>query len=485
MTAERIRLNVFVKGAEATGRAVVVPAHATVAELLAKCAEKLGVPRVIRLLTTATDKAELSPPTADIATLGIKHDTVLHAEIDASEQPAVAPSAPAPAPAPAPPATTAPPAPPTAKPQSESTRDGFGMSATLDAVVGPAGTGAAYTLHVSLDTPPPKERKTLLVVLADASGSMLPSWHQVQQALLYIAGESIGGGTEDSGEPSASPSSLAVELVVYATTAKRLVFTRENYEEVIMAERARGSTCFASAFDACREIVADHARRTRAMDVIVALMTDGGHTTPRNAFQAYSQLKEYLASLTESSVVVHCIGFTEHHKFETLDRIRRELGKVEGSFQYAEPSDGRTALRRKMEGVFDVASLFGGRLVADFAISEFAFDRSGVQSSTLTTPVVIDREGKAALSFKVQCANPAIVAPSEDMFCSLSCSLKTERGTGVVELACQCAVTVTRGEVAAVLLEMRAITDATDELFERISHLTGAPPMEESVRLNR
>jgi hypothetical protein len=77
--------------------------------------------------------------------------------------------------------------------------------------------------------------------------------------------------------------------------------------------------------------------------------------------------------LTEDvkTVVVHSIAFTASHDFDLLNRIRKQLGTIEGGFQYAEPSDGEDALRQKLEAVFEVASNSGGILYLECELPKY------------------------------------------------------------------------------------------------------------------
>lgn len=56
-------------------------------------------------------------------------------------------------------------------------------------------------------------------------------------------------------------------------------------------------------------------------------------------------------------MVVHSLAFTSSHDFDFLNAIRRDLGTVEGGFQYAEPGDGAEALRNKLQAIFETVSV--------------------------------------------------------------------------------------------------------------------------------
>lgn len=60
-------------------------------------------------------------------------------------------------------------------------------------------------------------RRSLLIILADQSGSMRPAWSQVQSALCYMLQRSFRDGAS---------ATMAVELILYNASAVRLQYTQ-------------------------------------------------------------------------------------------------------------------------------------------------------------------------------------------------------------------------------------------------------------------
>lgn len=225
---------------------------------------------------------------------------------------------------------------------------------------------ASNELRLTLSGVPVPRRKRVLILMVDMSGSMRPAFAQVQAALVYIVGRSF------------EHENVAVEVVLYNRHSARIPCTRDNYYAQLMDRRANGGTCFASAFEttylvAKQYIDADDA--TGNTDIAIGFMTDGRHTSQRRPLEAYQRLRELLHS-ARGSTVVHCIGFTPNHRFEELNRIRSELGKVPGSFQYAELEDGPTALQAKMEALYEFVANYGVQLALQVRMPGFVVARS-------------------------------------------------------------------------------------------------------------
>jgi len=113
-------------------------------------------------------------------------------------------------------------------------------------------------------------------------------------------------------------------------------------------------TCFAAAFNAVRDVLVTKGNDFK--DVVIGFMTDGEHTSKENWEQAQAKLVAVLPDLKCKAVIFHSVGFSRDHNFSFLNEIRR-LGTREGTFSYAEPSDGPEALVNKLKQLFDIAAL--------------------------------------------------------------------------------------------------------------------------------
>jgi hypothetical protein len=108
-----------------------------------------------------------------------------------------------------------------------------------------------------------------------------------------------------------------------------------------------------------------HARLLRIPPPPAGQDSSGRDSTEYRALQA--QIRA-----TEKRVVVHSLAFTSSHDFDFLNAIRRDLGTVEGGFQYAEPGDGAEALRNKLQAIFETVSV-------KLPIAEFVITAQGYE----------------------------------------------------------------------------------------------------------
>ncbi|EFA78435.1 hypothetical protein PPL_09087 [Heterostelium album PN500] len=268
------------------------------------------------------------------------------------------------------------------------------------------------TLKLQLQVPPPEtERKLLLIVMVDKSGSMRHVWNQVQTALQYLFTNTLN-----------QPNEVILELVFFNNTAFRLPWTVDNYRELLMNERASGKTCFAALFSLVGDILRQYFRKGTAFksdlyydpktDVSLVLLTDGSHTTVRDHRAAFSELQQLIKTIGCATITTHTMGFTENSRYSDLDGIRRILGSRPGIYQYAEPSDGPHALHDKLnfifKWVFTTGDTFESNLCFDVG-DNIQFMESG--SSTLPMKLIFDVDGLCDVNVSVTRRADSIMKP--------------------------------------------------------------------------
>lgn len=239
-----------------------------------------------------------------------------------------------------------------------------------------------------------RNQKTLMIIVADRSGSMKGRpWRQVQIALIQIM-EHIYS-TEDE-------SSMIVEVVVYNHEATSLALTKETYKDVINQTQASAKTCFASTFDCIRGLMDKYTTKDSNVDkIVVGFMTDGQHTSGKDLRAASIALRDKIKALNRE-VVIHAIGFSDDHNFRLLNDLRK-LGTKEGVFQYAEAADGEEALLEKIQQLFNLvnSSIGDATITFEFVDPRYSFVDGFSAPVTLrrkcTSVVPIPREGKVEL----------------------------------------------------------------------------------------
>eukprot|EP01113_Clastostelium_recurvatum_P006054 TRINITY_DN1273_c0_g1_i1.p1 TRINITY_DN1273_c0_g1~~TRINITY_DN1273_c0_g1_i1.p1 ORF type:complete len:1247 (+),score=506.54 TRINITY_DN1273_c0_g1_i1:76-3741(+) len=212
----------------------------------------------------------------------------------------------------------------------------------------------------------------LLVLVVDKSGSMGSNLSsQVAPALEYMVEQSLQ-------LPNITP-----VVVQYDTQAKKLDVSEKNYKNSLKGLRAGGGTTFSSAFELLNQIAKEvHSEKIKGIDeIVIGFLTDGQDTSSGQYENSFKTLKNQLIQLGIPSVV-HSIAFTSGHDFAFLNRIRKDLGTVEGGFLYAEPSDGPEALRTKFESIFDVVANASVRANITLSLEGYDFVEFTVSDST-------------------------------------------------------------------------------------------------------
>lgn len=179
------------------------------------------------------------------------------------------------------------------------------------------------------------QQSSLLLIVVDRSGSMQGSpMTQVNQTLDYFMQlvQDYGNNTQ-------------VKVILYNDAAERYTLQWRNFVS------ADGRTDFGKA---CNEIL-------RVLDgtqvpVNVLFMTDGKHNAMTTSVDlVIQQFSDGLANLDRRppTITIHTVGFSRHHDFDVLNRIR-QLGDTEGAYRYADPTEDTDSLSSKINGIAEV-----------------------------------------------------------------------------------------------------------------------------------
>jgi len=205
-------------------------------------------------------------------------------------------------------------------------------------------------LRLSLADSDFKMRKTLFVFMVDNSGSMggSPS-SQVRAALFHIHGI------------SQLNKNVHVALIEYQSAAQLLPFTLSS----IAKFTGGGGTYFRSSFVVlsellrgyiCSDQLEDQDKDNNIGSVSIAFLTDG-----QDGGNQSTLVSDFRTVLEDSwlskghDLTVHTIGFgTDCNK--TLLEGMRTAGSIEGTFRYAEPTDGDDALCQKITDIYEIGS---------------------------------------------------------------------------------------------------------------------------------
>jgi len=236
-------------------------------------------------------------------------------------------------------------------------------------------------LQVDVDWPSYEGDVCLFIPVIDKSGSMSGQpFEQVKTALLHMLDQTL------------TNRSVFTCIIPYDSHAEVMKVPRDGGAETerwrqmqarIRNMRAGGGTSFGNAFSKIKEVLFGDTSngRVRAQafepgtaefeaqrqlgrqgllvqgapafvkSVVIVFMTDGQDNTRADRSQMVQHLKSILAQWTKH-VVVHTVGFSTNHDFNFLDDLRK-VGSVEGTFRFAEPSDGPDALCSKLAELTD------------------------------------------------------------------------------------------------------------------------------------
>lgn len=236
-------------------------------------------------------------------------------------------------------------------------------------------------LQVDVEWPSYEGDVCLFIPVIDKSGSMSGQpFEQVKTALLHMLDQTL------------TNRSVFTCIIPYDSHAEVMKVPRDGGAETerwrqtqarIRNMTAGGGTSFGNAFSKIKEVLfgdtSNGQVRAQAFEagtpefeaqrrlgrqgllvqgapafvksVVIVFMTDGQDNTRANRSQMVQHLQSILAQWTKH-VVVHTVGFSKDHDFKFLDDLRK-VGCVEGTFRFAEPSDGPDALCSKLAELTD------------------------------------------------------------------------------------------------------------------------------------
>ena len=175
----------------------------------------------------------------------------------------------------------------------------------------------------------------LFVCVIDVSGSMSGSpWKQVEKALNTIAAKV---------ENNTNVEFVVISYSSHATT----YYLNGSYiqmKEQISKMFVSGGTSFSEAFTKIIQLL-NSKNLNDYNNVLISFMTDGQDSSAKN------YLSKFKTELNNRAII-NCIGFSNNHDFELLDNIRK-LGKEEGYYRYAAPTDDDETLCQKIISLFD------------------------------------------------------------------------------------------------------------------------------------
>lgn len=176
-----------------------------------------------------------------------------------------------------------------------------------------------------------KKYKTLLLLVVDCSGSM--SGKPINQAKLALAGIMNKTKKNDA-------------IIPYILGYNHTVMKYNDPSQI----NAGGGTCFEEAFNGI--VTTCKQYNDKVQNIIVVFLTDGccGNSNSQKIWT--SAFEENLSKVCNHPRVIHTIGFGSNHDFNFLNSIR-ELGTVEGSYRYADPSEDDDILFSKINSVTD------------------------------------------------------------------------------------------------------------------------------------
>jgi len=242
------------------------------------------------------------------------------------------------------------------------------------------------------------KRKLLLIVLVDKSRSIQTAWFQIQSTLLNLF--SIISNSDQE---------VIAEILFFNNICFRLVYTPDNYRDLILAEKPNGKTCFAAAFDSVSDVIRQYyGKLTRDgikcdTDTAIVLLTDGSHTTVRdhkNAFHNLRNLVEDTITKHKCQINAHTMGFTANSRFNDLDGIRKLIGSKRGIYQYCESSDGTFALKEKL--TFILKHALSNSINVDHYLDITLKTRPSLDGSTPSTNLLFNDKDSVGVNTKNQ-----------------------------------------------------------------------------------
>lgn len=236
-------------------------------------------------------------------------------------------------------------------------------------------------MSVDIEWPSYEGDVCLFMPVIDKSGSMGGQpFEQVKTALLHMLHQTLANR------------SVFTCIIPYDSRAEVIKVPRDGGAETerwlqtqarIKNMQAGGGTSFSNAFTKVKEVLFGDTSggKVRAQEfepdtaefeaqrqlgrkgllvqgapafvksVVIVFMTDGQDNTRSDRKQLAESFRDILLEWTKE-IVVHTVGFSSNHDFQFLNSLRK-MGRTEGSFRYAEPSDGADALCSKLSELTD------------------------------------------------------------------------------------------------------------------------------------
>lgn len=194
--------------------------------------------------------------------------------------------------------------------------------------------------------------KNLIIPVIDLSGSMSGrATVQVIEAAKYIV------------DATYAHKQLCTSFITYNSRASVLEIDTARpisyYSDIISRFNSGGGTSFRAAFDKILEIVRGQTNSSSSSCSCCSIifLTDGEDSSvPANArSQLVSALKSEIESIWKHDWVVHTIGFGSSHDSNFLQALRL-IGRSEGAYRYAAPSECDDQLFSKIISIVNVLS---------------------------------------------------------------------------------------------------------------------------------
>lgn len=303
-------------------------------------------------------------------------------------------------------------------------------------------------MKINVEWPSYKGDVCLFLPVIDKSGSMGGQpFDQVKTALMHMLHQTL------------QHRNVFTSIIPYDSSASLLKVPRDGGAETerwrgmqqqIRHMQAGGGTSFANAFAKIKEVLfgdtsggkvqrqeflpgtAEFEEQRRlgrqgllvqgapafVKNVVIVFMTDGQDNSSgaRQNGRAHlvESLRDMLAPWTRG-LTVHTVGFSKNHDFEFLDALRK-VGRTEGFFRYADPSDGSDSLCSKLSELTDAIVASTCLPIQIERIPFTVLNRSQVESTLSRSIPMLD--GRGSVHLFVEMSEDGSV-PGEDTFMSV------------------------------------------------------------------
>ena len=216
---------------------------------------------------------------------------------------------------------------------------------------------------------PAFQSKELIIPVIDRSGSMAghPT-KQVNFSMENMIRKLIKPELRDR---------FICECVMYGSTYELAKLsphiTFDNLMNIVTTTNSNGGgTNFSEAFDGIDEVLTSHSDVKKAT---IVFLTDGDDQSfnldDNKIYTGIPKLKGIVQNSKIKNIIIHTIGFSESHKFDILDQIRK-VGRQDnhpqdGVYKFADPSEDGEILSNKINSIIDVIMTDAG---LDFKLSE-------------------------------------------------------------------------------------------------------------------